>query len=53
MEALMLQTRVNQALSIRRDALRYLRRGDRQMHRLMMRETRLPLLQARQWKVKQ
>lgn len=53
MEKVMLQTRVQQALSLRRDALRYLRRGDRFMHRLIMQETRLPLLQARQWKVKQ
>lgn len=49
----MTQIRVDQALSIRRDAIRHLRRGDRQMHRLLMKETRLPLLQARQWKVKQ
>jgi hypothetical protein len=53
METVMLERRVGQALALRRDALRYLRRGDRQMHRLIMKETRLPLLQARQWKVKQ
>lgn len=52
METVMLETRVKQALTLRRDALRYLRRGDRFMHRLIMQETRLPLLQARQWKVK-
>ena len=53
METVMLQTRVDQALKIRAEALRYLRRGDRFYHRLIMREVRLPLLQARQWKVKQ
>lgn len=53
MEAVMLRTRVDQALKIRAEALRYLRRGDRFNHRLIMREVRLPLLQARQWKAKQ
>ncbi len=53
MEKVMLRTRVDQALKIRAEALRYLRRGDRFNHRLLMREVRLPLLMARQWKVKQ
>lgn len=52
MEAVMLRARVDQALKIRADALRYLRRGDRFNHRLLMKEVRLPLLMARTWKPK-
>lgn len=52
-EKIMLEKRVGEAVKIRRDALRYLHRGDRFMHRLLMKEVRLPLLQAREWKAKQ
>lgn len=51
-DAHMLDNRVRQALSIRRYALWYLRIGNRLEHRLIMQQTRLPLLQARQWKPK-
>jgi hypothetical protein len=51
-ERIMLQSHVDAALSIRRRALHRLRMGDRLDHRMTMKLTRLPLLQARQWKVK-
>lgn len=46
------QIRVNEALSIRKKALRKLQAGERFDHRFLMKLTRLPLKQARAWKVK-
>lgn len=52
LERVMLQNRVDEAKFIRRRALHELRMGDRLGHKLTMSLTRLPLLQARQWKAK-
>ena len=52
LERIMLQSHVDAALSIRRRALHLLRIGDRFDHRMTMKLTRLPLKQARAWKVK-
>lgn len=52
-ERAMLQNRVEEALFLRRRALHRLRLGDRLGHKHLMVMTRLPLLQAREWKRKQ
>ncbi len=52
LERIMRQSHVDAALFIRRRALHRLRMGDRLDHRMTMQLTRLPLKQARQWKVK-
>lgn len=48
----MVRRHVENALFIRRSAIHQLRMGDRLGHRLTMSETKLPLKQARAWKVK-
>jgi len=53
LDRVMLQSRVDEALFIRRRALHELRMGDRLGHKLTMSLVRLPLMQARAWKVKQ
>lgn len=51
-ERSMARRHVENALFIRRSALHQLRMGDRLGHRMTMAETKLPLKQARAWKVK-
>jgi hypothetical protein len=48
----MVQVHVDAALVARRHALHRLRMGDRADHLIIMKLTRLPLLQARAWKAK-
>lgn len=51
-DRLMYQSRIDEAKSIRNLARTHLRFGHRLEHRLIMQQTRLPLLLARQWKPK-